>query len=880
MTLALHGKSKSRQWLLVAFALLAVFGAMATALASRTAQAEHVEPVWADGNPTCGARGFLFGFKPFAGDVGGLEADPSGAFGVNGGTITVTENVDDNGIDWTSTFPILAVIVKGSSAANVYYYTPDGALADTGLITPNNSSGSPAGLSHVVFCWNGPVDPPQAEIAVRKTATGSYTRTYEWDITKTVTPTTIDMFKGDSHDVEWTVEVKKTTTDSDFIVSGQITIENNGTAAGTVSGLTDSLPTAVITNCKNEALQTVDPVGGSVVLAVDDSITCDYTANLGDTLPASGTNVATVTSDGDKFTGPAGYNFAADPTIVGDNEVTVDDTNSAGPQAAPTAIDKTWTYSSEFACTEVDGEYADEGEHKNTATIKETGKSAGATVKVNCNELVVTKTANTSYDRTCDWDITKTSATDKLTLKPGEVADVEYTVTVSLVAPCENSAIKVKGEIKVHNPALIPATIKSVSDLLPGYTVTVVCEEDDENVTFPYTLAAGKDLVCTYSADVADLTPLTNTGTATLQNFDYDKDGNAAEPDPENTTDFSSDAVDVTFGGPTGKYNVCIVVRDDNGTPGDTTDDTVFGGVCEKDAPKTFTYKLKISAVGKACEDFTFTNTASFKAHDAGDDAGSDDHVVKVTVLCEVNICKFYDADTQGDWDAGEVPLKGWLITINGAPYYTGDDGCVTATVAKGAYTATEGLPSTSWKVTTGGVSQNLNTDTTVKYSFGNVCLGAGGGHTLGYWSNKNGQAKMNDGPEGVAPELALLSGLNLRTATGANFDPATYTAFRTWLLGANATNMAYMLSAQLAAMQLNVEAGIVSGGSLVWDGSGFISITNLMAAANTSLGLYPNTVASGANRAAQEALKNALDKANNNLNFVQTTPCAYSFVN
>jgi hypothetical protein len=36
--------------------------------------------------------------------------------------------------------------------------------------------------------------------------------------------------------------------------------------------------------------------------------------------------------------------------------------------------------------------------------------------------------------------------------------------------------------------------------------------------------------------------------------------------------------------------------------------------------------------------------------------------------------------------------------------------------------------------------------------------------------------------------------------------------------------------------------------------------------------------VASGPDRTAQEAVKTALDRANNNLNFVQSTPCAFSF--
>ncbi|MGJ0516469.1 MAG: SdrD B-like domain-containing protein [Methylomicrobium sp.] len=162
--------------------------------------------------------------------------------------------------------------------------------------------------------------------------------------------------------------------------------------------------------------------------------------------------------------------------------------------------------------------------------------------------------------------------------------------------------------------------------------------------------------------------------------------------------------------------------------------------------------------------------------------------------------------------------------------------------------------------------------------NFGNVCLGAGGGKTLGFWSNKNGQAAMNDGGT-LAPELLLLSNLNLKDALGNNFNPTTYPQFRTWILNATAVNMAYMLSAQLAAMELNVEAGFVSGGALVYIGktdctsseneAGFISISNLMNDADVSLGMDGYTPDGDANRACQEVLKTTLDKANNNLNFV-----------
>jgi len=44
-----------------------------------------------------------------------------------------------------------AVIVKGGNNANVYFY-PSGSMGDSGLASPVNSSGKPAGLSNLTFC--------------------------------------------------------------------------------------------------------------------------------------------------------------------------------------------------------------------------------------------------------------------------------------------------------------------------------------------------------------------------------------------------------------------------------------------------------------------------------------------------------------------------------------------------------------------------------------------------------------------------------------------------------------------------------------------------------------------------------------------------------
>ncbi|HVQ32585.1 MAG TPA: hypothetical protein VMS49_01450, partial [Lysobacter sp.] len=90
------------------------------------------------------------------------------------------------------------------------------------------------------------------------------------------------------------------------------------------------------------------------------------------------------------------------------------------------------------------------------------------------------------------------------------------------------------------------------------------------------------------------------------------------------------------------------------------------------------------------------------------------------------------------------------------------------------------------------------------------------------------------------------------------------------------ATNMAYKLSSHVAAMSLNIEAGFVNGNRIYAPYGG--TINQLVAAANTSLGLYPWTPAGHAQRANQERLKNFLDALNNGASVVNPTPCSRSF--
>ena len=264
--------------------------------------------------------------------------------------------------------------------------------------------------------------------------------------------------------------------------------------------------------------------------------------------------------------------------------------------------------------------------------------------------------------------------------------------------------------------------------------------------------------------------------------------------------------------------------------------------------------------------------------------------------LGDISGKKYYDSNTNGQLDAGEPGIPNWPITFTGTDsgtVTTGAGGSFATSLLPGSYLLAEKVANSPWIQTgnlvdqtsaSGGSSATLANK---KYNltitgggsitglnFGNVCLGAGGGLTLGYWSNKNGQAQIG------ADDLAMLRALNLRNANGSNFDPTTKAQVKTWLLSATATNMAYMLSAQLAAMELNVFNGKVSGSSLIYapgtqsaNANGFATVNAVMAEANAELGAHGVAVNSGAIRTYQEALKNALDRANNNLNFVQSGP-------
>ena len=259
----------------------------------------------------------------------------------------------------------------------------------------------------------------------------------------------------------------------------------------------------------------------------------------------------------------------------------------------------------------------------------------------------------------------------------------------------------------------------------------------------------------------------------------------------------------------------------------------------------------------------------------------------------EVCVTTFYDANVNGIQDNGEQEITGWEFRVfghNNLHLWKQTPRC--AYVRAGDYAVIERHPNElNWIHNTATeVEFDVDTGYTENVTFGNVCVGAGGGFTLAYWSNRNGQQLE------TRNDFAALTALNLVTGQGTAQDfTGTLTQSKTllnqFLLGANTTNMANMLSAELATMKLNVLHGFVNGSALVYapglstcgtvtglNSLGFISINDLMTAANQSLLDHPLTQAGSPDRACQETLKNALNDANNNKSFVQSSPCPFSF--
>jgi hypothetical protein len=332
----------------------------------RTTSAASVTPDFVSGNPTCEGLGYTYGFKPQP------EPPPSGTYTFPDGVNTVTITSDGTYFDWSSTLPIDAVIVKGGPNANVYKYSPE-ASGDSGLNSPINPNNNlPFAISHIEFCYD-------YEVKVTKDAHTTFKRTYTWDIDKTADQSTLTLSVGQQFLVNYAVRVDATYTDSDWAVSGNITIYNPDPGhAATITSVTDQISGGIdaAVSCPSSSV----PAGGTLV--------CSYNAALPDA--ADRTNTATVTTSGSVGggSGTANVSFAGATITHVDESITVTDDYAGSLGTVTYGVDtlpKTFTYS-RWIHFDVCGDYTVD----NTAsfTTNDTGATGSAswtvTVHVPC----------------------------------------------------------------------------------------------------------------------------------------------------------------------------------------------------------------------------------------------------------------------------------------------------------------------------------------------------------------------------------------------------------------------------------------------------------------------------------------------------------------
>jgi hypothetical protein len=218
--------------------------------------------------------------------------------------------------------------------------------------------------------------------------------------------------------------------------------------------------------------------------------------------------------------------------------------------------------------------------------------------------------------------------------------------------------------------------------------------------------------------------------------------------------------------------------------------------------------------------------------------------------------------------------------TMTATQYTDANGNILFANLDKGGYKVTETMPAGYYTTTANPLRIDLQEPMTLP--FGNVCLGGGNAKGIGYWAGKQGAAMLEE--LGMTDWiLSNLRWLSLRNADGSQFDPNTYGEVQAWLLKATSKNMAYMLSAQMVAMKLNMETGLVDYfdgmyapgyGNLGYNHD-FLVVGFLLQKAGWALESDGYTPASHPNRMFQEGMKDVLDKGNNNMIFVQKTPCA-----
>ncbi len=560
------------------------------------------------------------------------------------------------------------------------------------------------------------------DLVVTKTADPKFARDYDWSIEKSIkgeSSQTVD--EGTPATFEYDVVVTPTGgTDTEFVVTGVIKVNNPNQKTITGVSLNDSLPGGTCT---------IDKPAGTLSVPTGTS-SFPYSCVMSDaTATTTGTNTATATWDAPAFYGTSGsasgqasFDFAQATVTETDETATVTDTQVDLNGEAPgdvvlKASDgvKTFTYTKDF-----DGVPGACKTYDNTATVVATDSkdsdSDTETVEVcvDLDDLVVSKTADPTLARDYDWSIEKSVEGDSSqTVREGTPATFEYDVVVTPSA-AKDSTFVVTGVVTVENPNETTISGVSLVDTLPGATCTI------DKPAGPLTIATGTwtfEYFCELPNATASTTG-TNTATATWDAASYHgTDGSASGT---KSFDFADAEVDTT---------------DETASVTDTQidlNDEVPGGVVlhAEDGAKTFTYTKDFDGVPGSCT--TYDNTATVVATDSKV-SDSDTETVEVCVERPLELAPTATADLVRDyaWSITKV-ADATQRTVDGSGNAT-----FTYTVTARAGAATDSGWKLQGSVTIDNPNQYADGDITADVAAattmggGSVCTVAGGSDVL-----------------------------------------------------------------------------------------------------------------------------------------------------
>ena len=222
-------------------------------------------------------------------------------------------------------------------------------------------------------------------------------------------------------------------------------------------------------------------------------------------------------------------------------------------------------------------------------------------------------------------------------------ATLTVNYAVATTSTSADSGWSATGEITITNPA--PPTLESDAGwtgaaLITGVTDTVSGAIDapvDCGVTFPYTLAAGATLTCSYVVSLPDAASRTNVAVVAA-----DAAGDVGGGSGSAAVDFAR--AEVT------KHGACVEVADSLAG--------FLGEICE--GSRTFTYPLAVGPFA-VCGTYSVENVASWTLTEESP-SGTATNVVSVNVPCATG-CTL----TQGYWKThsalGPAPYDdAWLL--------------------------------------------------------------------------------------------------------------------------------------------------------------------------------------------------------------------------